>query len=119
MDMEAKVVALLGPLVGGRIHADVADVDTPRPYITWQQNGGVVVEFLDGAAPSMDNALLQIDVWGNSREQVNGIIREAAALLRADPDIIARAVTQLQAMSEPDLKLRGARQDFSIWWKPA
>jgi hypothetical protein len=39
--LEPLVFQALTGLVGGRVYPDIAPTNTPRPYITWQQVGGM------------------------------------------------------------------------------
>lgn len=115
MTIEVKLYAALSPLFGGRVFPDFAPAGTAKPYCTYQQVGGAPVEFIEGAVASKDCARMQINVWSNSRLEAMNKIREVRQTLVAPPTL---ATTQGAAIAEYDEtnQLRGARQDFSIWF---
>lgn len=115
MSIETNLYALLGPLVSNRCFPDVAPFNTPRPYIIWQQIGGDVVSFTDDVAPDLENGLIQITAWGETRLQANSLIRQIRSTLCPAPQFQARPEGAFRAEHEPDLHLYGASQDFSIW----
>jgi len=115
MTIEATLYTALSPLFGGRVFPDIAPSGTAKPYCTYQQVGGTPVEFIEGAVASKDNARFQINIWSNSRAEAMQKMREVRELLVAPPIL---ATTQGAAVAEYDetSQLRGARQDFSIWF---
>ena len=116
MTVESMLFDALKGLVSNRVFPDIAPDLTPRPYITYQQVGGVAVNFLDPTIPSKSNGRIQVNVWADTRAQ-------AAALAKQVEDAL-RAVTALQTtvegapigIFELDTKLRGTMQDFSVWF---
>lgn len=117
MSVEADLVARLGPLVSGRIFPDVAKFSTPRPYITYQQVGGDAVAYLDDIVPTLQNGLVQINVWAGTRAEANGLARQVESLLVGASAFQARAAAAFRTISEADLEppLYGTMQDFDIW----
>ncbi len=70
MTVEADLFNLLKTLVSNRAFPDFAPVNTTRPYITYQQIGGEVVVFTEGAMADHDNGVfrfhfqyLQMTLW--------------------------------------------------------
>ena len=59
MTVEADLFNLLKTLVSNRAFPDFAPVNTTRPYITYQQIGGQVVVFTEGAMADHDNGVFQ------------------------------------------------------------
>lgn len=114
MTVETDLCAVLETVVT-QAFPDVAPVDTPMPYATYQQIGGETVNYTDGALPSLKNGLFQVSVWGESRIQV------AAAALQIEAALIDAAPFQAQPVAAPaadydeDMERYGSRQDFSIW----
>ena len=115
MTLEASLNALLAPLVGGRAFPDVAPIETPRPYIVWQQIGGAVQTFIDPTVPSKENAVMQIEAWADTRASAKALILQIEAALIQSTALQARPVSASAADHDEDLKRYGARQDFSIW----
>lgn len=119
MTIEASIFATLKTLVANRVYRDVAPQNvTALPRITFSQIGGDAVNFLDQARPSKKNARIQISCWGSDRDSVAALARSVEDALRAAN---SAGVTQtvvlsgMMAVYEPDTKLYGAHQDFSIW----
>jgi len=114
MSVESSIFNALKGLVSNRVFPDIAPELTARPYITYQQVGGLAVNFLDPTVPGKKRSRFQINVWGDTRAQV--------ATLAGQVEDGLRAVTALQptvegapvASYEPDTKLRGSMQDFSF-----
>lgn len=73
MAIEQSIVDLLGPLVGGRIHADSAEGPPPRPYIVFQQVGGRPMVYLESTVPDLQNGRWQINVWANDRPTASSL----------------------------------------------
>lgn len=113
--MELTLYALLSPLVDARVYPDVAPVDTVRPYITWQQIGGDVISPLSNEVADKRNAMVQINVWSDTRLQAVQIIQQVEVALVTSGDLIARPLAAFVSRHEPDLNLYGTEQDFSIW----
>jgi hypothetical protein len=109
------VLDAIGPLVDGRAVHGAAAYDTPRPFVTIQQIGGQVVDFIDSAQPSKINARVQVNVWGDSREQVYLLMLAIEDALRTAPGLVARPVGAMVDRDEPDMQMYGEQQDFSCW----
>jgi hypothetical protein len=120
--IEPTIVLALTPLFGaGRIFPDVAPAGAARPFLVYQQVGGVPSNTLCGNTDKQ-NARIQFTVWtaapaagGGGRPQANTLMRAAEKIL-TDPPI--RGVSQGSLVAEYDepTKTYGARQDFSVWW---
>lgn len=115
MAIEATLFEALGPMFGGRCYPDVAPLGTPKPYATWQQVGGATEDPIDGAEPGLENSRIQVNVWAGTRIEANTLMRAVASTLRPNP-IAGRPIGALVATLDDQQELRGARQDFSIWW---
>lgn len=111
---EVDIVNALNPLVSNRVYPDVADFETPRPYIVYQQVGGQSVNFLEPSSSQLKNARIQITVWSDTRLQAMSLIRHVEDIMRAPP---IAAFVQGAAIAHYDnsTELRGAMQDFSVW----
>lgn len=115
MSIESEVYNALKGLVANRVFPDVAPLGTARPFLTYQGVGGGVVNFLDPTIPSKKNKRMQINVWADSRtaaaslaEQVEDVMRTVTVL---QPTVLGAAISTF----EPDTKLYGCTQDFSLW----
>lgn len=115
MTVETSLVTAVAPLLSGRFYADLAALDTPRPYGTYQQIGGQVVEFLEGGAAIKRNARIQINVWADTRQAANELMRSIEDLLQSSP-FFGQPIGALLARFEESTRCYGAQQDFSLWW---
>ena len=116
MTMQADLVALLKARCP-RTFTDVADVNTPRPYVTFQLIGGRALQWLDNTAADKRHTMVQIDVWSDSRADGLQLIRQIEADLRAATVFRARPEAEPVCTVVPDITPTryGASQDFSIY----
>ena len=113
MSLETDLSALL-LTVCPRVFPDVAPASTPKPFITWQQVGGDVLQPIKGLADKR-NALVQINCWAERRMDANALALAVESLLVGAAEFQARPQSALVATNDDDTDLRGAMQDFSIW----
>lgn len=113
---EAIVYGALKVLVDGRCYPDVAPANTPRPYATYQAVGGQSPNYLSNTV-ALQNARMQINVWADSRSAAIAIMQSIIAVLSGEP-IRATTIGAPVSTYEPDTKLYGSREDFSIWFTP-
>lgn len=111
--IEPQLVTALGSLVGGRVFPDVAPAGTLLPYATYQQIGGIAVNFLEGTG-SKSGVRMQINIWSKTRPEAMTLIRQAEALLVSTP-LFAKLEGGAQARYDEETTLRGAMQDFSFF----
>lgn len=114
MSLEADLFALLGPLCGNRVYPDLAPHDTARPYITWQQVGGLPVNPVDNSEPGLEQARVQVNVWADTRLGASTLIHAVQAALRPAPMRGVPVAAAVSRMDELNTE-RGAQQDFLIW----
>lgn len=98
-----------------RVFPDVAKTNTQRPYITWQQIGGDVINPIANDIPDKRNAYIQINVWASTRLEANTLALQIEAALIQSTAFTARPQSALMAAFEDDTDLRGTMQDFTIW----
>lgn len=98
-----------------RVFPDFAPTETERPYVTFQQVGGEVVQCLDNTVPSKENASMQVNVWSDSRKEAKAVILAIEARLLATTTI--QVASQAAAVSDfdADMERYCSRQDFDIW----
>lgn len=100
------------------VYPDQAPDEQPQaPYVVWQQIGGTVISTLNDPA-DLCQARIQIACWAPRRLDANQIMRGVAAAMRAATVFTAKPIGELTAASDPVTQLRGARQDFSVWYRP-
>lgn len=115
MSVETSLVTALTTLCSGRCYPDFAAHNTTRPYVTYTQVGGAVLNPLNGSVPGKRNARVQINVWADTRQAANELMRSIEDALRPSP-LNGRPIGALIARVDGSTSLRGAQQDFSLWW---
>lgn len=115
MSIETQIFQTLHTLVDGRVYPDIAPAGVPLPYIVYQQVGGVALNFLDNAMPPARNGRIQVCSWAVTRIEAADLIEQVESALRSasglQVDVLAAPVSAFDDVT----KLRGSRQDFSIW----
>lgn len=114
MTLEAKLTAIL-KTVSPRTFAGFAPTSTARPYITYQQIGGLVINQLANAVAGKENAEIQINVWADSYTAAKTAIKQIEAALVESADFIARPLAAAASDFDADMERYCGRQDFTIW----
>lgn len=116
MSIESDLFDTLKGLVSNRVFPDFAPFSTARPFITYQQIGGSVIQPLSGGIPHKKNARMQINIWADTRLSASTISAQVEDALRSASVFIAKPESALNSTYEEDLRIYGAAQDFSIWY---
>ncbi len=98
-----------------RTYPDVAPEGTATPYVVWHILGGQSVQYVEGELATRRNALVQINVWHESRAVANQLSLDIEAALVAHTTLRAEVQGGLQSAYDEDADVRGAMQDFSLW----
>ena len=115
MSVESTIFDLLKTLVSNRVYPDVAPESVTRPYITYQQVGGETVAYLENAVADHKNGRFQINVWGDLRSTVSALALQAEQAFIESTALQCRPIGAPVSTHEPETKLYGSRQDFSVW----
>lgn len=115
MTVEDSIIDLLAGLVDRRVYMDAAPMGEPRPYITFQQVGGVSVTFLERGIPSKKNGRFQVNWWAESRPAAAALGLQIEAAFLTATTVQAAPLGAAVALYEEELELFGGQQDFSIW----
>ena len=118
MSLEARLYAILGPLVDGRCTPDETDDNPVYPLIVYQGVGGQAIDYADQTPADKDNARVQIWVWSMTRLEASDLSRQARDALLASDLAVKTLGAPVSAVNDV-LKLYGARTDFSIWYPRA
>ena len=110
--VETTLIAAVSPLVGGRVFPDFAPYSTPRPFATWQQIGGDVPVFVEGAIGSQRKVRMQVNVWSDTRQEAIRLMRQIETAL---VDQLAEPEGGAISLVDEDAGMRGATQDFALW----
>ncbi|MDQ0040819.1 tail completion protein gp17 [Variovorax boronicumulans] len=115
MTVEADLHTLLNGLAAGGAYPDVADEGAVTPYIVYQEITGTSIQYLERALPSKKNGRYQVAVWADTRKDA------AAIALQIENAMLLTTLFQVELIGgrtadrDAVTKLRGSRQDFSIW----
>ena len=115
MSMDSLIFDALKGLVASRVYPDVAPEKAGKPYITYQQVGGVAVNFVDPTIPGKKNGRYQISIWGKTRLEVAALASSVENTLRVVTALQTHIMSAPVSMYELETKLYGTRQDFSFW----
>lgn len=115
MTVEEHIYALLKDLVSGRVFPDVADIATPRPYITYQQIGGDVPTYTEQSLTNKANGIFQINVFADSRMSAKSVAGQVEESLIASSALQVAIDSAPRSTYDEDMNLFGTMQDFNIW----
>jgi len=115
MSFEGDIAAVLRT-VCPRVFPDVAPVSTQRPYVTYSQFGGDVINPLNNAPPGKRNAFMQVNVWSSTRLEASNMIRQIEDAMRGASAFNAKPQAAASNDYDPDVPVYGASQDFSCWY---
>ncbi len=113
MSIETEIKAALSATFGDRVFPDTAPAQTLKPFCTFQQVGGVPSNSLCGNTDKQ-NARVQFNVWADTREQANMLMRTIEAML-TESSFGGVSQGSLIAIYDEPTRTRGARQDLSFW----
>lgn len=117
MSLESTLKTLLGPLVGGRLYADITPDGAAFPLIVYQQVGGRAMEYADQTIPDKEHARVQVMVWAKSRLEASQIARTARAAIIGN-NWPAQTYAAPVSLYQEELKLYGSRTDYGLWYTP-
>jgi hypothetical protein len=115
MTFEADLDATLmgaDPAIGTRVFPDFAPVGTQRPYVTYQEIGGGVVNLVDNTIPNVRKPDIQVNVWADTRKEAKRIALAIEAAMHAATAFIATRYGEPVADFDAQIKRYGTRQDF-------
>ena len=115
MTVESAIFDTLKGLVSNRVYPDAAPSGVTKPYITYTQVGGEVVNYVEGTMPNRKNGLFQINVWADTRAAASSLMLLVEAAMLAAPVFAATADRAPFYEYDQDVPIYGAHQDFSIW----
>jgi hypothetical protein len=115
MTIETIVYNALRALVSDRCYADLAPDVAIKPYIVYQAVGGGSINYTDPTIPDKSNTRMQVAVWADTRTQASTIAKQIEDIMRTHPTMQTTVLGQPVSDYDEATKLRGARQDYSIW----
>lgn len=114
MEIEKAIRDVILPLCP-RVFYDFAPVETQRPYVTFQQIGGMAPVYVEGTLPDAKNGEFQINVWANKRLEASALMLQIESALVAAAGFQAKPLGGAVSDADPDVPVYGSRQDFTVW----
>lgn len=118
MSLEARLNALLGPLVGGRAYPDVTPDRPIFPLIVYQGAGGQERWYVEGKRREKRHQRVQLFVWAATRAEASAIADEVGTALCESDFLAVEPYGSPTSLYEEAIKKYGTRQDFGIWFLP-
>lgn len=115
MTVENDIFSALKSLCANRVYPDIAPANAAKPYVTFTQIGGEVVNLIEDAVVTVKNGRFQFNVWGTTRAQCSALILQIEEALVVSPLFQARPIGAARSDYDYDMALFGAMQDFSVW----
>lgn len=115
MTVESNIYTAIKSLCGNRVYPDIAPANTVKPYVTYSQIGGEPFSHLANTVPDKQNGRFQFNVWGTTRAECSSLIAQIETALVTSTLFQARPIGAPVSTYDPDMCLRGAMQDFSVW----
>lgn len=114
MTIEAGLFTVIGA-VCPRVFPDVAPVSTTRPYVTYQQIGGAVINYMGREVPNKRNARVQINVWADTRASAVSTMLAIEDAIRLSTLFQGEPESAMTSDYDPDMLRYSSMQDFTIW----
>lgn len=114
MSIEADIKTVLATCCA-RVFPDFAPVGTTRPYLTYRQVGGNVINPIAKAVPNLQHGIFEVNCWANSRASA------AATMLAVESAMILATTFTAKPESAPssdfdaDVPIFNSSQDFAVW----
>lgn len=116
MTVESDLYTALKTLVSNRVYPDIAPAGAAKPYITYQQVGGDVINMLGPYTPGKRNGRFQVNVWATTRAAANALMKQVEDALMTSTTLNARPQMAAISTHEEETQLYGQLQIFSIWF---
>lgn len=114
MSLESDLFTVL-KTVCPRVFPDFAPVSTTRPYVTYQQIGGKAVNMLAREVPNKRNAIVQVNVWADTRLSAQTTIQAIEDAIRMSTAFQGEPQAAPVSDFDADIPVYSSLQDFSIW----
>lgn len=119
MSLEAQLLAVLGPLVGGRAYPDVTPDKPVFPLIVFQGAGGQEQWYVEGKRREKRHQRVQVFVWATTRVQASDLADQIGTALCKSDFPAVEPYGSPTSLYEEAIKKYGTRQDFGIWFLPS
>lgn len=116
MTVEADIFTAIKGLVSNRAYPDLNDSATiVTPYIVYQEIGGEALTFLERAEPSKENGRFQVSCWATTRAASKALAKQVETAMTMATAFQAKPIGGKTSVFDEDTKLRGTRQDFTVF----
>lgn len=117
MRLEDALADTLKGLACGGVYADGVPAGAKFPLIVYQVVGGRDFDYFEQKVPSHEHVRLQVTTWSTSRLTTNDMMRKIRKALVEGP-LMAETYGSPVWESQPEMGIKGSRQDFGIWHRP-
>jgi hypothetical protein len=114
MTIEADLKTVLATACT-RVFPDFAPVSTTRPYVTYRQVGGEVVNPIAKEVPNLQHGRFEVNVWANSRASAALTMLAIESAMRLSSTFNARPEGAPSSDFDADVPVFSSSQDFSVW----
>lgn len=115
MTPEARLYAVLSPLLPGKVFPDFAKPGTKLPYIVYQVVGGSPLNMLTGEIPEKQQVRVQVSAWAEERLEVSQIGADIEAAIRGASELQSQVLTGRLSLLDEETTYRGTRQEFYLF----
>ena len=113
MSLETDVVDVLEAQCP-RVAPGEAELNTPRPFVTWDHIGGDPLRYLDGTAAAQRLVRLQVSVWAETKAEAVTLQLAIENALCAAAAFTCTPIGALQGGFEHDAGLYRSFQEVEI-----
>lgn len=113
MSIESELFDALGPTFSNRVYPDFGPPSAVMPFCTYQNIGGTPAPTFCGD-PVKENSVFQINVWAQTRNQANSLMRTISQALTGVP-MFGTAQGGIIGNYDTTTKTYAAIRDFSFW----
>jgi hypothetical protein len=97
-----------------RVFPDFAPFNTTRPFVCYQQIGGLVLNPLDRSLSNKQIGDFQVTVTATSRASAASVIASIEAAMRAAAQFVAKPISAPRSDFDAEVKVFEALQDFRV-----
>lgn len=114
MTIESSIKTVLATACT-RVFPDFAPVNTTRPYITYRQVGGEVINPLAKEVPVKQHGIFQVNVWANSRASAALTMLAIESAMTLATTFTAKPVSAPVSDFDAEVPVFGSEQEFNVW----
>lgn len=111
--LQAELVALLSPLVQGRMYPNCAPEQAGSPYLVYRRISVTSIPVLNGGRSQQQRSQFQLDLYASSYASASDTAQKLRLLLAAWPQ--PHLIHLEQDLYEPDCALHRVLIELAVW----